>query len=199
VIAYQMLSGHTPFNGDFTQVMEAHKSAPIPPFKVKKVRKKLRRTIFSALEKEPEDRPQSAEAFATILRSRSEGISGLLRRAGMIYTEHITKFIGLSAIFMAPMMVLTTILVAVGLLEATQQISGTTRMLISAPFGILQFFATSLGAYLVIGTSPSTRRCWRSSSTGTDGSAFNRRSAPSSPARRRARSRARWSDPAPTI
>jgi serine/threonine protein kinase len=153
VIAYQMLSGQTPFSGDFTQVMEAHKSAPVPPFKVKKVRKKLRRTIFSALAKEPEDRPQSAEAFATILRSRSEGISGLLRRAGMIYTEHITKFIGLSAIFMAPMMVLTTILVAVGLLEATQQISGTTRMLISAPFGILQFFATSLGAYLVIGTA----------------------------------------------
>ena len=153
VIAYQMLSGQTPFSGDFTQVMEAHKSAPIPPFKVKKVRKKLRRTIFSALEKEPDHRPQSAEAFATILRSRSEGIFGLLRRAGMIYTEHITKFITLSLIFMTPMMLLTTILVVVGVLEATQQISGPTRMLISAPFGILQFFATSLGAYLVIGTA----------------------------------------------
>ena len=153
VIAYQMLAGHTPFNGDFTQVMEAHKYAPVPPFKDKKVRKKLRRTIFSALEKNSADRPQSAEAFATILRARSEGIFGLLRRAGMIYTEHITKFLGLSIIFLAPMMLLTTILVTLGVLEATEQISNSTRMLLSAPVGILQFFATSLGAYLVIGTA----------------------------------------------
>ena len=153
VIAYQMLSGQTPFSGDFTQVMEAHKFAPVPPFKVKKVRKKLRRTIFSALEKDPADRPQSAEAFATILRARSEGIFGLLRRAGMIYTEHITKFLGLAILFMAPMMVLTTVLVALGVLEATEQISNPTRQLLSAPVGILQFFATSLGAYLIIGTA----------------------------------------------
>ena len=153
VIAYQMLSGHTPFSGDFTQVMEAHKFAPVPPFKVKKVRKKLRRTIFSALEKDPANRPQSAEAFATILRARSEGIFGLLRRAGMIYTEHITKFLGLAILFMAPMMVLTTLLVTFGVLEATEQISNPTRQLLSAPVGILQFFATSLGAYLIIGTA----------------------------------------------
>ena len=153
VIAYQMLAGQTPFSGDFTQVMESHKFAPVPPFKVKKVRKKLRRTIVSALEKDPANRPQTAEAFATILRARSEGIFGLLRRAGMIYTEHITKFLGLSFIFLAPMMVLTTLLVAFGVLEATEQISNTTRNIISAPIGILQFFATSLGAYLVIGTT----------------------------------------------
>src|SRR5688572_18089987 len=120
VIANQMLAGQTPFRGDFTQVMEAHKSAPVPPFKIKHVRKKLRRTIFSALEKDPDDRPQSAEAFATILRSRSEGIFGLLRRAGMIYTEHITKFLGLSLIFMTPMMLLTAVLVGLGVLEATE-------------------------------------------------------------------------------
>ncbi len=153
VIAYQMLSGHTPFSGDFTQVMEAHKFEPVPPFKVKKVRKKLRRTIFSALEKDPANRPQSAEAFATILRARSEGIFGLLRRAGMIYTEHITKFLGLAILFMAPMMVLTTLLVTFGILEATEQISNSTRQILSAPVGILQFFATSLGAYLIIGTA----------------------------------------------
>lgn len=153
VIAYQMLSGHTPFSGDFTKVMEAHKFEPVPPFKAKKVRKKLRRTIFSALEKDPDHRPQSAEAFATILRSRSEGIFGLLRRAGMIYTEHITKFLGLSFIYMAPMAVLSMVLVVLGMLEATEQISGTTRNVVSAPVGILQFFATSLGAYLVIGTT----------------------------------------------
>ena len=153
IIAYQMLAGQTPFSGDFTEVMEAHKFTPVPPFNAKKVRKKLRRTIFSALEKDPANRPQTAEAFATILRARSEGIFGLLRRAGMIYTEHITKFLGLSFIFLAPMMVLTTLLVAFGVLEATEQISNTTRNILSAPIGILQFFATSLGAYLIIGTA----------------------------------------------
>ncbi|MEO7658407.1 MAG: serine/threonine-protein kinase, partial [Pyrinomonadaceae bacterium] len=39
VIAYQMLAGKTPFEGDFTYVMEAHKSLPLPPLAAKKVRK----------------------------------------------------------------------------------------------------------------------------------------------------------------
>ena len=87
VIAYQMLSGDTPFRGDFTRVMESHKLFPPPPLDAKKVRKKLKRVINSALAKQPENRPQTAEAFASALRSRSEGIFGLLRRAGMIYTD----------------------------------------------------------------------------------------------------------------
>jgi serine/threonine-protein kinase len=39
VIAYQMLSGDTPFKGDFSKVMEAHKVLPPPPLTAKKVRK----------------------------------------------------------------------------------------------------------------------------------------------------------------
>ncbi len=84
IIAYQMLSGGTPFKGDFSAVMDAHRECAPPPLKTKKVRKKLKRVIVSALSKEPEVRPQTAEAFASILRSRSEGINGLLRRAAMI-------------------------------------------------------------------------------------------------------------------
>ncbi|MCV6071108.1 hypothetical protein OFP26_36605, partial [Escherichia coli] len=85
-------SGRTPFVGDFTAVMNAHKTQPPPTLRGRKIRRKMQAAILSALEKDPEKRPQSAEAFATILRSRSEGIFGLLRRAGMIYTEHISKF-----------------------------------------------------------------------------------------------------------
>src|SRR5688500_7342119 len=105
VIAYQMLAGRTPFEGDFTFVMEAHKAFPVPPLEAKKVRKKLKRVISTALAKNQDDRPQTAEAFATSLRSRSEGIFGLLRRAGMIYTEHMPKFLMLSTFFHLTMIV----------------------------------------------------------------------------------------------
>lgn len=153
VIGYQMLSGSTPFSGDFTQIMESHKLLPPPPFKAKKVRKKLRRAIFSALEKEPDKRPQSAEAFATILRSRSEGIFGLLRRAGMIYTEHIGKFLALSIFFYIPMIVLTAGIIAISILRVTDQVSERTATISSVVFGSSLGIATAFCAYLIIGTT----------------------------------------------
>lgn len=153
VIAYQMLSGQTPFSGDFTQVMESHKFAPVPPFKAKKVRKKLRRTIFSALEKNPGDRPQSAEAFATILRARSEGIFGLLRRAGMLYTEHITKFLTLSVFFFAPAVLFTLGVIVVSMLRATDSIESGLGIALASLSALLLFIATAFGTYLIIGTT----------------------------------------------
>lgn len=153
VIAYQMLSGNTPFQGDFTEVMEAHKVAPPPPLKAKKVRKKLRRTIGSALEKEADRRPQSAEAFATILRSRSEGIFGLLRRAGMIYTEHISKFLILSTFFHIPMIVLTSIIFTTSLLGAIEILGNTTVNVVVGLAGFFLFLATAFCAYLIIATT----------------------------------------------
>lgn len=153
VIGYQMLSGSTPFSGDFTQIMESHKLLPPPPFKAKKVRKKLRRAIFSALEKEPDKRPQSAEAFATILRSRSEGIFGLLRRAGMIYTEHIGKFLALSIFFYIPMIVLTIVITAISILRVTDQVSESTATVLSVVIGGSLGIATAFCAYLIIGTT----------------------------------------------
>src|SRR5204862_930133 len=81
VIAYQMLSGAPPFTGDFTEVMEAHKDAEPPRLVARHARRKMRRAIHNALAKEPGKRPQTAEAFASELRARSEGIFGLLRRA----------------------------------------------------------------------------------------------------------------------
>ena len=63
VIAYQMLSGETPVRGDFTQVMESHRLGPPPPLEARKVRKKLKRVINSALAKEPDERPQFCAAL----------------------------------------------------------------------------------------------------------------------------------------
>ena len=153
VIGYQMLAGRTPFEGDFTYVMEAHKAIPAPPLDSKKVRKKLKRVISSALEKNPEDRPQTAEAFATVLRSRSEGIFGLLRRAGMIYTAHMPKFLALSLFFHLPNVVLTATLVAIMIIRSTEVMSPVVANVL---FGINAFLLWAVGAfcvYLIFGTT----------------------------------------------
>jgi serine/threonine protein kinase len=152
VIAYQMLSGETPFKGDFSKVMESHKLIPPPPLKAKKVRKKLKRVIGSALAKDPEKRPQTAEAFASELRSRAEGIFGLLRRAGMIYTEHITKFLALSTFFHLPMVFLTIALIVISFLKVSDTLDSTLAEVLRGVLGVVLFVVGSLSAYLLIGT-----------------------------------------------
>ncbi|MEJ7849055.1 MAG: protein kinase [Pyrinomonadaceae bacterium] len=152
VIAYQMLSGKTPFSGDFTHVMESHKEIAPPPLDAKKVRKKLKRVISSAMAKLPEDRPQTAEAFASSLRSRSEGIFGLLRRAGMIYTEHMPKFLMLSAFFHIPMVVLTVALVALSFMKVSGTISSEVAGAGIGLIAVLLTIVTSFCAHLIIGT-----------------------------------------------
>lgn len=152
IIGYQMLAGRTPFEGDFTYVMEAHKSLPPPPLAAKKVRKKLERVIGTALAKNPDDRPQTAEAFASQLRSRSEGIFGLLRRAGMIYTEHMPKFLMLSTFFHIPMIFFTITLVILTMLRASDAMPLMTVNILMGINGALLWIATTFGAYLIIGT-----------------------------------------------
>jgi serine/threonine protein kinase len=152
VIAYQMLSGSPPFNGEFTRVMEAHRSLPPPPLGEKKVRKKLERVIRSALAKDPDDRPQTAEAFATQLRSRSEGIFGLLRRAGTIYTEHIQKFLLLSVFFHLPAVVLTILLVTLSFLRVSEAVNPTAAGVAIGLVGALYGLIAAFCAYLIVGT-----------------------------------------------
>lgn len=137
VIAYQMLAGETPFTGDFTKVMDAHRELPPPPLKARKVRKKLKRVIMGALAKDPADRPQSAEGFAVSLRSRSEGIWDLLRRSVMIYTEHLPKFLGITLLVYLPFIVLSLATAILGIVYVVQ---GTTQ---NAPVRGLAFAITT--------------------------------------------------------
>lgn len=152
IIAYQMLSGATPFSGDFTRVMEHHQSVPPPPLKAKNVRKKLKKVINSALAKDPSDRPETAEAFASILRSRSEGIFGLLRRAGMIYSEHMPKFLLLSAFFHLPMLFFTGCLIVFSFLNATDTINDTLANIGIGISGTGLTVITAFCASLITGT-----------------------------------------------
>ncbi len=155
VIAYQMLSGKTPFEGDFTYVMEAHKAIPIPPLPAKKVRKKLKLVIGTALAKNPDDRPQTAEAFASSLRSRSEGIFGLLRRSAMIYSEHMPKFLGITILLFLPFILGSLTNVALSVFFVAENPDAETPAAWRITFTVLTLittFAAFFCGYLAVGT-----------------------------------------------
>ena len=152
IIAYQMLSGSTPFSGDFTQVMESHKACPPPPLNAKKVRKKLKRVIASAMAKDADDRPQTAEAFASSLRSRSEGIFGLLRRALVIYGEHLPKYLMLTAFFSLPIIVLTVVMVTLEFLKASGAVTETTGSVLRGVTYLTLSVASAFCSNLIVGS-----------------------------------------------
>ncbi len=153
VIAYQMLSGAPPFEGDFKDVMASHKSVEPRPLAAKHARRKMKRAIHLALAKDPRMRPQTAEAFASLLRSRSEGIFGLLRRALVIYSEHLPKFLMLTGFFSLPIIGLTLLLVMLSFLKVSNLLSeGSANFAI----GFVSFALWLAGAFctnLIIGTN----------------------------------------------
>ncbi len=153
VIAYQMLSGKTPFSGDYLSVMQSHKETAPPALTAKKLRKKVKRVINSALSKNIEDRPPTAQAFAAELRAESEGIRALFRRALMIYSEHLGKFLGLSTLLYAPVAFLTVLQLIVGFLSLSNSINDTTKTGLNV---LLSFATTFIGMfcmYLILGTT----------------------------------------------
>ncbi|HEU4509131.1 MAG TPA: protein kinase [Pyrinomonadaceae bacterium] len=98
VIAYQMLAGEPPFEGNTSTVIRAHREqSPLDLRKRnKKVPKRVAAVVMSALSKNPEHRPPTAFAFASALRAQSEGVGALYRRAFSLYSEYFPKFVKLS-------------------------------------------------------------------------------------------------------
>jgi serine/threonine protein kinase len=119
VIAYQMLAGEPPFAGATGNVMQEHIKAAPPPLRdrVKKVPKRAAQVVMTALAKEPEDRPQTAAAFASALRAQAEGIGSLYRRAFSLYSEYFPKFVRLSFIAHLPVIVVTFLIIGLELAE----------------------------------------------------------------------------------
>jgi serine/threonine protein kinase len=152
VIAYQMLSGEPPFRGDFAEVMEAHKTREPRQLVARHARRKMRRAIHCALSKDPQKRPQTAEAFASELRARSEGIFGLLRRAMVIYSEHLAKFLLLTGFFSLPMILLTVSLLIVSFLRVGGAISDGTGSAALGTVGFLLSIASAFCTALITGT-----------------------------------------------
>ncbi len=153
VIAYQMLGGKTPFEGDFTSVMQAHKEAPPPPLTVKKVPRKIKKVINEALSKTADERPQTAEAFASRLRSQSEGIGALLRRSLVIYSAHLPKFIALTTILSIPVILLTFMVMVFSFLRASEIIPDGWATILGWTIGTLLGISSAFCQYLILGTT----------------------------------------------
>jgi eukaryotic-like serine/threonine-protein kinase len=75
VIAYQMLSGETPFKGTVAELMQQHREAAPAPLSKKRVDipATLDAVVRQALAKEPSARPATAGAFAFLRRNDRAG------------------------------------------------------------------------------------------------------------------------------
>ena len=123
VIAYQMLAGEPPFEGNTSTVMRAHRESQPKDLHERdsKIPKRVAAVVMGALAKNPAERPQTAFAFGSALRGQSEGVGALYRRAFSLYSEYFPKFMKLSLMAHLPM-IITTIAV-VGLLVAESNLS----------------------------------------------------------------------------
>jgi serine/threonine protein kinase len=153
VIAYQMLSGATPFSGDFTAVMDAHRSVPPPPLEVKGLRKKVKDVVEQALAKNPSERPQTAEVFAAELRAQSEGIGNLLQRALTVYIARLPMFLGLSLLVYSPFIMVTLLDILFNILILRGGASETTVALTGVIPILFSTFVGIFCSYIIFGTT----------------------------------------------
>jgi len=72
---------------------------------------------MTALSKRPEDRPQTAAAFASSLRAQADGVGALYRRAFALYSEYFPKFLRMSLIAHIPLIITTALLIGLELAE----------------------------------------------------------------------------------
>ena len=157
VIAYQMLAGEPPFAGATGNVMQEHITTPPPPLRErnKKIPKRAAQVVMTALSKKPEDRPQTAAAFASSLRAQAEGIGSLYRRAFALYSEHFPKFLKLSLIAHLPVIVLTFLMVGMTLIEQVVDKlvlpQGCAFVIVLVLLGLLQVVAYFLAAASISG------------------------------------------------
>lgn len=154
VIAYQMLGGKTPFEGDFTSVMQSHKETEPPRLEAKKVPRRVKTVIHTALSKDAEERPLTAQAFASRLRASSEGIGALLIRAMTIFSERLPKFLLLAFLISIPALALTVTRVVFNFL-LTAEIIGDNALttFFGVVMGIATFFAQIFTAALLVGVT----------------------------------------------
>lgn len=153
VIAYRLLSGQTPFAGDVSTVMKLHREAPPPPLVVKRVPKKVAALVMSALAKDPNDRPVSAEAFASALGAHSDGTGSLLRRSLTLYAEHLPTFLRLAVLLYAPVVLTTVLQVATKYMATHGIMPSPWGSITTGVVSLLTFLITFLAASVMIGVT----------------------------------------------
>lgn len=116
VIAYTMLCGVPPIEGNAAFILQAHAtSKPIPLHtRNRKLIRGVAEVVMSALDKNPEARPQSAAAFAHALKANADGLGRLYRRAFALYSEYFPTILKLSLIAHLPMILVLLESIALG-------------------------------------------------------------------------------------
>lgn len=149
VIAYQMLAGEPPFTGDTAKVIREHIDAtPLPLRERAKVPKRVAGVVMSALAKDPQQRPQTASAFANSLSAQASSISSLYRRAFSLYSEYFPKFFKLSLIAHVPVFITTALMIALQVLEKFQP-KGLNVGYVAIIGGIVIVALLQIAAYFV--------------------------------------------------
>jgi serine/threonine protein kinase len=149
VIAYQMLTGSTPFSGETTTIITAHKEkTPQPAQELnKKLPKRVSRAVMSALEKDRTARPQTAAAFASAMRANADGLGTLYRRAFALYSEYFPQFLKLSFLAHIPSIVMT--LTLAGLMLFQTRLPKIAFGISVGVIGLLQIPATLFAAWMI--------------------------------------------------
>jgi len=96
VIAYQMLCGKVPFEGEtLSQLLQLQiqTAPPSPLLHDSGIPQALALVVLSGLEKDPARRPPTAGAFAQRLRAASEGELSLIRKSKDLFHSHLGVFL----------------------------------------------------------------------------------------------------------
>lgn len=121
VIAYRMLAGTLPFEGNSDAQLWAHISES--PRELDAIRRDLPKDaselVMQTLSKDPSARPRSAGAFASMLSARVEPTSDFLRSALFLFIEHLRAFVEASIFWLSPSLVLAAGLSLLALVEAS--------------------------------------------------------------------------------
>jgi serine/threonine protein kinase len=159
VIAYQMLAGEPPFSGNTSAVMRSHRedtARHLRDFEVK-IPKRVAGVVMSALSKDPNQRPQTAFAFASSLRGQSEGVSALYRRAFSLYSEYFPKFVKLSIIAHLPVIAVAALMIGVMVADKLINPVGKGQKIamisITVLVGLLQVAAYFVAAGVISGVT----------------------------------------------
>jgi serine/threonine protein kinase/ankyrin repeat protein len=134
VIAYQMLSGETPFRGTVAELLQQHREAAPAPLNKKRgdLSATLDAVISQALAKDPSARPATAGAFAFLLSLQLKGNDWLRQQADAINRRHRFKLTDLAARLQWPSWLL------IGLtLMATVKLPGLRPLQAGLVFGFL--------------------------------------------------------------
>ena len=159
VIAYQMLAGEPPFSGNTSAVMRSHRedtARHLRDYEVK-IPKRVAGVVMSALSKDPNERPQTAFAFASSLRGQSEGVGALYRRAFSLYSEYFPKFVKLSIIAHLPVIAVAAlmicVLVADKMFDPVGKLQKVAMISVTVFVGLLQVAAYFVAAGVISGVT----------------------------------------------